>query len=313
MAPNIEYVPLRRQSSADDQEYGGLLDDEDTESPIKRSGRTGAAQTSSIFDLPFLLSCFAFFVSLLSLSLTAYQFLAPSSLLRTPSVQRVYDINVDTLRRPSLYMGLERVPLIRLPPDPSQGGNAGHGSGTHNISKPQEPEILPVGLGRATAMAHTNSLNPSTSYPNDGWILITEHDTTFLQFVMPSPAASSCTFHISLPTRAALIQSAKLLTLENTNTPAGVPALEIYAVDAADVDFARLTWTTRPPRRGLIGRVDAAFGTNTTVPNFNCGGEQLTIELTCVGEGCRVEYREEGGEPVIVVFHDDAGLVLATA
>ena len=181
MASNADYIPLRRHLSLDDQEYDGFDEgsDADTEgTPSKRPRliRTRTQRLPSAISLTALFSFAAFIISLLSSILVVYQLLFTSRAL-VPSVQRVYDIDANTLRRPSLYMGLERVPLTNAPSDTDQGGSGAghHDDGSHNSSKPQESAALPVGPGRATAISHVNLLNPFVPYPRDGWVLVTTY------------------------------------------------------------------------------------------------------------------------------------------
>ena len=125
-----------------------------------------------------------------------------------------------------------------------------------------------------------------------------------MQFAHTPVEHPSCSFQLSLPPRRALIQSARLLTLENPAASGGILMLDIYTLDAADIDLAQvnISWASRPPRRAFVGRIEARFGENATTPQFDCGGgggDSLTVELACVGDGCRVEYREEEGDPII--------------
>ena len=125
-----------------------------------------------------------------------------------------------------------------------------------------------------------------------------------MQFAHTPVEHSSCAFQLSLPPRRALIQSARLLTLENPAASGGIPTLDFYMLDATDIDLAQvnISWASRPPRRAFVGRIEARFGENATTPQFDCGGgggDSLTVELACVGDGCRVEYREEEGDPII--------------
>lgn len=66
------------------------------------------------------------------------------------------------------------------------------------------------------------------------------------------------------------------------------------------VDFATLTWNTRPQALKLVGELDASFGRNDTTGEFDCEPDtRLLVELACIGRGCRIEYKDETGFPKI--------------
>lgn len=130
-----------------------------------------------------------------------------------------------------------------------------------------------------------------------------------MQFTIPQASPSSlCTFHISLPTRHTLIQQSRLLTLESPSTVS--PILTIY--DLSHAPPQSVTWTTKPPRGSLLRKMNVEFGMDLRTEAFDCGmwraeeGEEdggiLTVEVGCEGSGCRIEYREEAGDPLLGLY-----------
>lgn len=127
-----------------------------------------------------------------------------------------------------------------------------------------------------------------------------------MQFKIPHvPPSSLCTFHISFPTRRALIQQARLLTLEGPSTVS--PILTIY--DLKRAPSHNVVWATKPSRGSLMRKMNVEFGMDLRTEAFDCGmwrveqGEEddgiLTVEVGCEGAGCRIEYREEEGDPLL--------------
>lgn len=127
-----------------------------------------------------------------------------------------------------------------------------------------------------------------------------------MQFKMPHvPPSSLCTFHISLPTRRTLIQQARMLTLESPSTVS--PILTIH--DLKHAHPHNVVWATKPARGSLMWKMNVEFGMDLRTEAFDCGmwrveeGEEddgiLTVEVGCEGTGCRTEYREEEGDPLL--------------
>ncbi|KAA1475270.1 hypothetical protein DENSPDRAFT_842014 [Dentipellis sp. KUC8613] len=294
MRPNGEYIPLSQHPGH------GELDDEprlESNHPKRREG---------LFDnvTPILIIS-AFLTSLLSFGIALYGLHFRS----VPSFsEHIYDLDVSQLRHPSLYTGLERVPEIQL----SMAAAALH----ENVSDPEahaaplveETVTLPVDTGRASAVARVSSRYPDRHFTQDGWVLLTKEDTTLMTFRTPN--TSTCKFHLSSPTRDVLTATHRLLTLENPASIASPfsPGVEIHVLnlpEAMSFDSGKATWNTRPSRGMLVPAVDVAFGREFISPEITCPDSYIMVELACVGvdgnadEGCRVEWKEEAGEPLI--------------
>ncbi|TFY61124.1 hypothetical protein EVG20_g7177 [Dentipellis fragilis] len=291
MRQNGEYIPLSQHPGQ------GELDDEPRleGSHYKRKGVFG--------NITPILIRSAFLISLLSFGITLYSLHFRS----IPSFsERIYDLDVSQLRHPSLYTGLERVPEIQL----SMAAAALHENASdpeaHAAPQVEEAVELPVGAGRASTVARVSSRYPDRHFTQDGWILLTKEDTTLMTFRTPN--TSTCKFHLSFPTRDVLTATHRLLTLENPASVASPfsPGIEIHVLDlpeAMSFDSGKATWNSRPSRGMFVPAVDVAFGEEFISPGITCADPYIMLELACVGavaeEGCRVEWKEEAGEPLI--------------
>ncbi|KAI0062554.1 hypothetical protein BV25DRAFT_1916071 [Artomyces pyxidatus] len=259
MSPPDEYAALNQADDVDE------LENFDAEVALN----TRESSPAVGFTLSFLVFS-VFVVSVLSCGLSA---IITFNGLPVPSRKYAYEWDRSDLRRPSLYMGLERVPEIKA------------SSGTPAKEEPTVIE-LPTGVGRAVNIVRVNARHPQAQFPRDGWVLLTDEDATFLHFDLDNLAAE-CAFHLFFPTRDALTRTGKLLTLE------GAPTIEIFQVSSKG-ELTNITWASRPPRGASLGRFQATYGGDVKSRSFDCGGSgNLTVEMVCVSVGCRVEYREE--------------------
>lgn len=122
-----------------------------------------------------------------------------------------------------------------------------------------------------------------------------------MKYSRPPAGTSSCQLASYFPTRSAL-GTTKLLTIESED-PSSPPLIQIHLHHSPPLssEFSKLTWNSRPksPSTSLKSLV-ADFGVNGTTNEFTCSEDhELVVELGCVGKGCRVEYRVEGGEPLV--------------
>ncbi|OCH90473.1 hypothetical protein OBBRIDRAFT_594982 [Obba rivulosa] len=247
-------------------------------------------------------------VSLLSLAWNAVLFSSSSARTAGAHLQdaaststgartdRVGVVDAATLRRPSLYQGLERVPEIKVQMQIEALRMQGHST---SAAEPARPTVRPAGGAlRASAIARVNSRHPNARYPEDGWVLLTEEDRALLLFDrLPSSGSSSCAFSYTFPARKDLAD--KLLTIESDGVPGVAPLILITSLAVPDpLDLASMTWNTSPEPQTLLGAVPAVFGANGTAEAFECtqGGTML-VELACASKGCRVEYEDADGEP----------------
>lgn len=127
-----------------------------------------------------------------------------------------------------------------------------------------------------------------------------------MKYASPPHGVSTCQLSSFFPTRQAL-GTQKLLTLEYDDK--GTHFIEVIhhitssssSSSGSNVDLSKLTWNARP--QGTQGSTTlkslvAEFGVNSTTMEFPCNeGEDVLIELGCLGNACRVEYQVEGGDP----------------
>lgn len=169
-------------TNGDDTESEGLLYsnevNEETKHPLRQAS-TGS--TTVCEQLTTLLLFSAFLVSLLSFATTLYIHFARSrSSISTGSyASTYYNIDISNLRKPSQYLGLERVDgsIERLAQELAHNGAGGgaHGatSSSNGSMTMNPPPSLPVGPGRATSIVRVNERFPNATFPRDGWVLLT--------------------------------------------------------------------------------------------------------------------------------------------
>ena len=113
---------------------------------------------------------------------------------------------------------------------------------------------------------------------------------------------SECSLAGAFPDIAML--QGKLLTIESDDSEVAFPAVRLAMVDTADmVDISKVSWSTRPPSKTVLGTLQASYGANTSSPSFKCpAADRLQIEVACLGRGCRVEYRSDSSQPKLGKF-----------
>jgi len=193
-------------------------------------------------------------------------------------------LDVSKLRRPSLYLGLERVPELLQQQSPASQGQP--------LGSPST-----AAAGWPTRVARVNSAYPDYVFPQDGWVSLTEQDHTIMEFAaIPTRAGLRCALQAYFPGRRDLRD--KLLTIERDDGIAPDPVVRFTAVSPSPVDLTNLTWNTRPSATRLVDlplTLTVAFGRNQTTAPFPCPSDiPLRVEAMCVGGGCRVEYDASG-------------------
>lgn len=155
---DADYIPLMGEGQDDE----GFL----TKNTKKRILRESSDHNFLRRFLSTFVIC-ALLVSFLSFFVSGVQFISTYQHLNGGR-----GLDVDSLRRPSLYMGLDRVPMLQLVLDAQKAaGVMHHGGGAASSTVP-----APVTRysGRPQAISRVNADNPHTSYPQDGWVLLTD-------------------------------------------------------------------------------------------------------------------------------------------
>ena len=117
---------------------------------------------SSRWSKSVILPLLACLVTVLSLISNAATFTAGwnSALARGSSSK----IDASKLRRPSVYLGLERVPAIKLQ----------HGDISQYTARPSTHTPGSARIGWPSAIARVNSVYPHFIFPQDEWVFLTE-------------------------------------------------------------------------------------------------------------------------------------------
>ena len=165
----VEAVPLIADAAERDDHDEGEDEAYEPKGELKRSGRGEKAGDRSL-SLSTILVVSALVASLVSLLFSALNLTSTlqgndTSGDGTVAVSEApKKLLVQNLRRPSAYLGMERVP--------------GYRSAKH--TQPQRPhESVQVsskakGPGVPQEMARVNSRYPSAEFPQDGWVFLTE-------------------------------------------------------------------------------------------------------------------------------------------
>lgn len=228
-------------------------------------------------------------------------------------------LDISKLRRPSLYLGLERVPELLQQHGTSPSSQAGPFS---------SPSIS--GAGWPTRVARVNSAYPDYVFPQDGWVLLTERvrasslrartrwlnpgfaiqDHAIMEFAAtPAHGGQRCALQAYFPGRRDLRD--KLLTIERNDGHAPDISIRFTTLSHSPIDFTNFTWNTRPSAVRLVDLPltlsAAAFGRNQTTVSFSCPSDTpLRLEAMCIGGGCRLEYDASGSlvdlEPLLGVY-----------
>jgi hypothetical protein len=159
-----EYIPLTADTDEGHIDIDGTKyapSSESTTSPVTR------------FTSHVLFS--ALFVSIISFIWASGQFISSSSYVATPYVE------VKALRRPSLYQGIENVPDLRAKWAPE--------TLHENMTMPmaslyKPPKDVP---GAPSAIAVVNVDLSHRSYPQDGWVLLSERVRCVYFLLLLSP------------------------------------------------------------------------------------------------------------------------------
>lgn len=179
MSPGPEYVALIQ--SADGVDHYPL--DDRVESPFERrdsplSNPEKRRSTSDSF-LPTILYVSTFLVSALSLFFSVTNlthFPSNTGFFYSKGSEDVRVIDVKSLRRPSLYMGLEKVPDVQL----LEGGH-------HHEGEDEANEVYVPFPGGPQEVARISSRFPLFPSRPDGWVLLTEEVLSFFTFFLASP------------------------------------------------------------------------------------------------------------------------------
>ncbi|GJE86379.1 hypothetical protein PsYK624_024590 [Phanerochaete sordida] len=235
-----------------------------------------APRRSSRWAILLALACA---VTALSLVFNAVTFVRSTSARSSRAAEK---LDTSKLRRPSLYLGLERVPeLLQEHQSPV----------SHD-----EPSSAPAGW--PSRVARVNSAYPQHAFPQDGWVVLTEQDRTIMDFdAIAGKPGQRCTLRAFFPTRRELRD--KLLTMERDDGVAPDPAIRFTARTLSPLDISDVTWNTRPSATRLVDMpltLTAAFGHNQSTVAFPCPTSgTLRVEAMCIGGGCRVEYDASPG------------------
>lgn len=82
----------------------------------------------------------------------------------------------------------------------------------------------------------------------------------------------------------------------------GVVELDAWILDTHQkLDFAKLSWNSKPRRKAHLGIFSLQYGTTQQSPGFKCqSGSFQTIEISCHSENCSIDtnakWKEKSGK-----------------
>ncbi|KAK7678726.1 hypothetical protein QCA50_018308 [Cerrena zonata] len=280
---NVEAIPLMQQGEEEDH----ILEQKHKAHSFNQP--RSSLRSRLIRALPYL----ACLVALLSFTLNTLIFARPS---QKPKLDVFNGSVVQSLRKPSLYLGIDRVPEIKEMLSLESLFAQGHATATgslptethaHGGSAVHDTSEHPA---RSVNIARVNSRYPDLIYPQDGWVVLSEFDRTILQLHSGSQS-SRCILTSAFPGRRSL--GDRLLTIEIDDSTTRVARIQARVLSNSDssVDFSSLTWNSRSSLSHLIGELEVDFGRNSSTSEFACGGSELLVELACLGNGCGVEFK----------------------
>ncbi|KAI0703049.1 hypothetical protein BC835DRAFT_1410841 [Cytidiella melzeri] len=209
-------------------------------------------------------------------------------------------VDAGSLKRPSLYLGLDRVSEIKTN-GLTFGSTTGGGGGMMDMGS------APTMSGQREKVGRVSSLYPDERFELNGWVLITESDHAIMNLTIPSGPGTQCILHASFPSRRDIATSDTLLTIELDSSSSSVknpstsplrgPTISLAALgEDLNFDLKTLTWSTRPPPMRTLGSLVAGFNATDSTNPFLCSSSGwILIEAACAGKGCRVEYEFGAG------------------
>ncbi|TFK32277.1 hypothetical protein BDQ12DRAFT_739502 [Crucibulum laeve] len=266
---NTEYIPLMENGHATKE----VSSPDDNINYNPRNFRTLA-----------ILVLTAFLTSYLSFFFSGTQFLSARRSLQSRR-------GISELRRPSLYIGLDKVYLHSTTNNSSE--NMVHHD--HNGSSPSgDSTDEDHGRLHPHKIISINSQDPDVTFYLDRWILLSKQDRVFMEFNLPT-GSHSCDFALYLPARRSL--GDRMLTLEGKD-----PAIDIE-IFSSSMNISEITWSNRPTGGTKLVSLAAEFDSNATTKEFPCVGKtSLIVGLSCAKEDCRVEYQDAVKQPLLGIY-----------
>jgi len=280
-----EYIPLMTEDSGSDEQKLSE-DSKEIEFPSLQKAHGPSA---SRFLLTAIYSALA--VSFLSFVFSGLTFI-------TALRGNVSKLDTRTLERPSLYLGLERVPVIKkqleqkpiAPPGHAPDLQHGHGH-DHNMPIASDPEAI-----KPTAIHRVSSLYPTMSFTDDKWITLTEWDSMLVEFQLPYdlPQAfdrKKCEITFKIPPQTVKALMDRQVTIE----PRGRSDVHVWEVSPLPPSEHNVTYNFKPTRISSLGSMEVGFDIQSHVGVVDCrAGATVTLELACPPKsgrvGCRVEF-----------------------
>ncbi|PPQ68712.1 hypothetical protein CVT26_003618 [Gymnopilus dilepis] len=247
---------------------------------------TGNSRLSWIALIVCLLCTFVnAFLTLRSTSVSPYTFPSATSFLTTRGMSRK---DIDSLRRPSQFIGLDQIPLNSTTTVPRSFVNfpllmaQANAERPYEVNKPQSGEWSPIG----------------TVYPELGEMVVTSSISTFVQFRALDYGMERCELSIHIPA-------------EEPSRPLLLPTspIQIYNVTQSSRLYPEsVSYAKRPKRDHLIG--EPLLRRNSTWNyNFPCVMDELyTFEVACRDAErvhCETKWtqdKEHGSFPAILLI-----------
>ncbi|EGN98533.1 hypothetical protein SERLA73DRAFT_183582 [Serpula lacrymans var. lacrymans S7.3] len=152
-----------------------------------------------------------------------------------------------------------------------------------------------------SSIIRVNRALPDKVYASSPEVVLSESDSMFFQWQMPSSEATSCHIGITVPSPEERRVANQMYI---SSGPLHASEIEIWNVTSFE-PMPSLSWNTRPRRISFMGTVEFPLG-HTTIdqqevedgrqlfssePRFSCGeNATYTIELAC--GACRIKFKQ---------------------
>ncbi|KAE9384788.1 hypothetical protein BT96DRAFT_929121 [Gymnopus androsaceus JB14] len=196
---------------------------------------------------------------------------------------------IETLYRPNIYIGLDRV------------------------SSATAREALPAQIDRFPhVFAPVDRMSPNHVFPSDGraritfnglvspgepLVIINEQTMMIGQMRIQDHNLLRCAFVSTIPNITDLEMHNRKLLLNPNSVKLGIWELDS---SGGELDLTTLSWKTRPQRTRFLSELTVELGREHHSTEFSCGpsGRLFTFELSCIPakDGCTVEFWQEQPE-----------------
>jgi len=200
-------------------------------------------------------------------------------------------LDVSTLDRPSVYVGLDKV---KWSPERLQSIPDVHNfpSLITQVSNSYPDKVFPMDARR--------SLNDRGTSKDEQQVLITADVSTVVQFRILDYEMERCAVTFEIPDADEIRNRHTDINLDM----GGITKVQVWELDTnRELDARAVNKRSLPPRKTLVDTLQLKMGNATSTTEFPCKARTLhTYELTCEAEDCRVMFWQDKDAPCLAVY-----------